>query len=79
MAKKEAIKHVLIPEHKKVSEKEKKDILYKYGITLNELPAIHKSDPALAGMDVEPGDVIKIERDSSTAGKTVFYRGVIDE
>ena len=79
MAKKEAIKHVLIPKHKKVSEKEKKDILDKYGITLNELPAIHKSDPALADLDLEPGDVIKIERDSPTAGKTIFYRGVTGE
>lgn len=79
MAKKEAIKHVLIPKHKKVSEKEKKEVLEKYGITMNELPAIRKSDPALIDMDVEPGDVIRIERDSPTAGKTVFYRGVTSE
>lgn len=79
MAKKEARQHIIIPSHKKLSEKEKKDILEKYQITMNELPAILKSDPALAGMDVEIGDMIKIERDSPTAGKTVFYRGVAGE
>ena len=76
---KQAIQHVLIPKHKKVSDKEKKDILDKYKITVNELPSISKKDPALAGMDVEAGDVIRIERRSPTAGDTVFYRGVVDE
>ena len=79
MAKKEARTHILIPKHKKISEKEKKELLETYQITINELPAILKSDPALAGMDVEVGDVIRIERESPTAGKTVFYRGVVNE
>ncbi|MBW2972698.1 DNA-directed RNA polymerase subunit H [Candidatus Woesearchaeota archaeon] len=76
---KQPIQHVLIPKHKKLSDKEKKDVLEIYKITVNELPSIHKDDPALAGIDVQQGDVIKIERDSPTAGKTVFYRGVLDE
>ena len=79
MAKQEGRQHILVPKHKKLSEKEKKDILEKYHITENELPTIMKSDPALAGMDVEVGDVIMIERSSPTAGRTVFYRGVIGE
>jgi DNA-directed RNA polymerase subunit H len=76
---KQAMQHVLIPKHKKISEKEKKDLLEQYKITINELPSITKNDPALAGMEVEVGDVIKIERSSPTAGKTVFYRGVVNE
>jgi DNA-directed RNA polymerase subunit H len=76
---KPAIQHVLIPKHKKLSEKEKKELLESYKITINELPSIHKSDPALAGIDVEVGDVVKIERNSPTSGKTVFYRGVVNE
>ncbi|MBW2963875.1 DNA-directed RNA polymerase subunit H [Candidatus Woesearchaeota archaeon] len=75
---KQAVQHVLIPKHKKISDKEKKELLDKYKITINELPVILKSDAALIGMDVQAGDVVKIERDSPTAGKTVFYRGVID-
>ncbi len=76
---KPSIQHVLIPKHKKLSEKEKNELLEKYHVTLNELPSIKKNDPALAGMEVESGDVIKIERDSPTAGKAIFYRGVADE
>ena len=78
MAKTEAPAHILIPKHKKVSEKEKKEILTKYGITVNELPSIKKSDPAIRGVDLEAGDVVRIERESPTAGNTVFFRGVID-
>jgi DNA-directed RNA polymerase subunit H len=76
---KEARQHILIPKHKKLSEKEANEVLERYHITVNELPAIHKNDPALAGIDVEIGDVIMIERKSPTAGTTVFYRGVVSE
>jgi DNA-directed RNA polymerase subunit H len=79
MAKQEARQHILIPKHKKLSEKEKAEVLERFHITINELPSIHKSDPALVGMDVEVGDVIMIERKSHTAGKAVFYRGVVSD
>lgn len=75
---KQAVQHVLIPKHKKISDKEKKELLDNYKITINELPVILKSDIALIGMELQAGDVVKIERDSPTAGKTIFYRGVID-
>ncbi|MBI4150245.1 DNA-directed RNA polymerase subunit H [Candidatus Woesearchaeota archaeon] len=69
-------KHVLIPKHAKLGEKEKKDLLEKYNISVKELPKIMKDDPAIAHLDAKPGDVIKIIRDSPTAGKSIFYRGV---
>jgi DNA-directed RNA polymerase subunit H len=68
--------HILVPKHSKVSEKEKKDILEKYSITLRELPKIMKKDPAIKELDAKPGDVIKITRKSPTAGESVFYRCV---
>lgn len=77
MAKSIVTKHVLIPKHTKISEKEKKELFERYNITLKELPKIKKSDPAIASLNAKAGDVIKIERDSPTAGKAVFYRGVI--
>jgi len=73
-----AIQHVLIPKFKKISEKEKKELLETYKITVNELPSIKKSDPMLAESDVQPDDVIRIERESPTSGNIVFFRGVID-
>ncbi len=70
-------KHSLVPEHKKLSEKEKTELFNKHKITLNELPKILTSDPAIADLDVEEGDVIEIRRKSATAGNSIYYRGVI--
>jgi len=75
----EPIKHILIPEHTVISNDEKKELLEKYNITEKELPKISKSDAAIAHLDVKSGDVIKIIRNSPTAGKVIFYRGVSNE
>jgi DNA-directed RNA polymerase subunit H len=71
--------HVLIPEHIKLSERDKKEILEKYKITLRELPKIRIDDPAIQKLSSKVDDVIKIIRTSPTAGKAVFYRCVISE
>ena len=70
--------HILVPRHSKLSETEKKQLFEKYNISLKELPKILKKDPAIADLKVKEGDVIKIERNSPTAGKTVYYRGVVN-
>lgn len=69
-------KHVLVPKHSKVSDKEKAEMLEKYSITIRELPRINACDPAIAELDVKEGDVIKITRNSASAGESVFYRRV---
>ena len=70
-------KHVLVPKHTKLSDKDKKALLDKYRITSKELPKIRKTDPAILGLQAKEGDVIKILRSSATAGEAVFYRGVV--
>lgn len=70
--------HVLVPKHTKLSQKDKNALFKKYNITLNQLPKILSSDPAIAGMDVKEGDVIKIKRASPTAETATFYRGVVN-
>lgn len=67
---------MLMPKHSKLSESDKKQLLEKYGVTVKELPSIFLTDAGLEGMQVKVGDVIKIERNSRTAGKTVFYRSI---
>jgi len=79
MAKSDQLQHELIPEHSKVSEKEAKELLKKYNITIREIPKILVTDPAIAHLDVKEGDIIKIKRNSRTAGETVFFRGVVKE
>lgn len=76
--KKAAVAHILIPKHIKLGDKEKKELMEKYAITVRQLPKILASDPALAGIDVKAGDIVKIVRKSPTAGETVFYRGVLN-
>ncbi len=56
-----------------------KDLLKKYSLTIREIPKILITDPAISHLDVKEGDIIKIKRNSRTAGETVFYRGVIKE
>jgi len=70
-------KHMLVPEHSKISESEKNKLLEAYGITIKELPKISKEDPAIESLDAKGGDIIKIERPSKTAGTAVYYRVVI--
>lgn len=69
--------HQLIPEHVKLSEKDKKELFESYKITFHLLPKIFKTDPAISHLEVKPGDVIKIKRPSITAKEAIFYRGVV--
>lgn len=71
-------KHQLIPNHTKLNDKEKQSLLEKYGITLKDLPSLHSTDPGIADLKAKPGDIIKIERSSPTAGQALFYRSVIE-
>ena len=70
--------HSLVPKHSKLSEKETKDLLEKYNITIKELPRIIKKDPSITNLNVKSGDIIKIVRKSPTAGEAIYYRRVIN-
>lgn len=75
----EALKHVLVPIHEKMSDADKKLLFEQYLISEKDLPKIPITDPAIRHMDLKVGDVIKITRSSPTAGKVYFYRGVANE
>ena len=78
MAKKiDVSKHALVPKHSKISEKEKKALVEKYFLILKELPKILAKDPAIEGIGMKDGDIVKIVRKSPTAGESVFYRRVV--
>ena len=70
-------RHVLVPKHVKLSEKEKEEVLKRYNARFEDFPRILKKDPALQGINVKYGDLIRIIRKSPTAGETVFYRVVV--
>ncbi len=78
MTKFEVGKHALVPAHSKLSEKEKKELFEKYAIELPNLPRIFKNDPAILHLDVKEGDIVKVVRESPTAGESSFYRRVVE-
>ena len=70
-------KHMLVPKHVKLSDKEKKQLFDQYRISINELPKISAQDPAVKQFGLKSSDVVKIIRKSKTAGESVYYRGVV--
>lgn len=70
-------KHELVPKQVLMNEKEKEEILKKFGIALKQLPRILSTDPAIKQLNGQPGDVVKIYRKSQTAGETAYYRVII--
>ncbi len=70
--------HVYVPKHEIMTKKEAEDILIKYNCKPTELPLIFVNDPAILGLGVKPGDMIKISRKSSTAGQSMYYRYVVE-
>ena len=70
--------HELVPTHEFATEAEIQDIIDKYAIDVKQLPKILVSDPAVQLLGAKIGDVVKIIRDSPTAGKYVTYRYCIE-
>ena len=71
--------HELVPEHEKLDEDEVENLLEAYNIEKEDLPAMERTDAVAKKQGLEPGDVVKIKRDSPTAGETTYYRHVVDE
>lgn len=74
----DATEHELVPEHSLVDEDKLEGVLDEYNIDRTDLPKIKRKDPALADLDAESGDVVRIERDSRTTETAVVYRLVIE-
>jgi len=70
-------KHKLVPQHEILPPEEAKELLEKYRVKPHQLPHIKASDIAVVAIGAKPGDVLKITRNSVTAGKSVSYRYVI--
>ena len=59
-------------------KEEAEQVLEKYHCKATELPLIFANDPAIVGLGVKPGDMIKVTRKSATAGESFYYRYVIE-
>ncbi len=74
--------HTLVPEHILLTDEERQSVMEKYQISIDNLPKILITDPAIQYLGTEerqiaPGDVVKITRKSATAGFAIAYRVVV--
>ena len=70
--------HVYVPKHEIITKKEADEVLQKFNCNATELPLIFVTDPAIIGLGVKPGDMIKITRKSGTSGTSLYYRYVVE-
>jgi len=70
--------HIDVPKHEIMTRKEAEEVLKKYHCKATDLPLIFVNDPAIIALGVKPGDMIKITRKSATAGKSFYYRYVVE-
>lgn len=72
-------KHELVPTHEILGEEDIEALLERYDIRREQLPKMQSSDAMAKRLDAEVGDVVKITRDSPTAGTATYYRLVVEE
>ncbi len=71
------LEHKLVPMHEILDESELKKTLSEFNIDKEQMPKIRISDPVAVSIKAKVGDVVRIIRESQTAGKAIFYRLVI--
>ncbi|MDN7024670.1 DNA-directed RNA polymerase subunit H [Methanoculleus sp. FWC-SCC1] len=73
----DVLKHTMVPDHQIMSEEEVRELLALYDISLEQLPKIYHDDPAVRAIGGNLGEVVRIVRESRTAGRAESYRLVI--
>ncbi len=66
--------HMLVPNHEIMSEDEISEEFSNVDYDYKDLPKIRPDDPVVKAIGAEPGNVLRITRESQTAGVFVTYR-----
>ena len=69
--------HILVPKHEVLSKEEAEEVLRVLGIRPEQLPKIRADDPIAKEIGAKVGDIVRIIRESQTAGVSIAYRLVI--
>ena len=70
--------HMLVPTHEIMTEEEIADEFSDVEYDFKNLPKIRSNDPVVKAIEAKPGDILRITRESQTAGVFVTYRIVED-
>ncbi len=68
------LEHNAVPKHEILSKSEIKKIFSKLDYEISQLPKIKVDDPVSKAIGAEEGDVLRITRESETAGTFITYR-----
>ncbi len=69
--------HILVPKHEVLSKEEAEEVLKTLGVRPEQLPKIREDDPIAKEIGAKVGDIVRIIRESPTAGRSIAYRLVI--
>jgi DNA-directed RNA polymerase subunit H (RpoH/RPB5) len=69
--------HDFVSKHELLTPEEKTQFLEESKIVAYQLPRIEASDPAIIAVGGTPGDIVRVIRNSKTAGKYVSYRYIV--
>ncbi len=70
--------HEFVPKHEILTAEEREKLLAEYKVHPYQLQSIKASDPAITAIGARSGDIVRVIRKSSTAGKYVAYRYVVE-
>ncbi|MBQ9160760.1 MAG: DNA-directed RNA polymerase subunit H [Methanobrevibacter sp.] len=66
--------HMLVPKHEIMTEEEISEEFSDVDYDFKDLPKIRSEDPVVKAIGAEPGNVLRITRESQTAGVFITYR-----
>ena len=69
--------HILVPKHEVLSKEEAEEVLRLLGVRPEQLPKIRADDPIAKEIGAKVGDIVRIIRESPTAGVSIAYRLVV--
>jgi len=78
LSKIDILEHKLVPKHEIMSDSEIEEELGNADFEIDNLPKIKIDDPVIKNIGAEADDILRITRESQTAGTFITYR-IVEE